>query len=126
MNPEIKALWIEALRSGEYQQGKDQLKSAEGKYCCLGVLCDLARKEGLGEWRPNSDGFGAPTGGNEFVASRDELDARWSSLPTAVADWAGTSHDPVVFGGLSTSSLANLNDTGMSFEDIADVIESEM
>lgn len=31
-----KAKWIEALRSGKYQQGKDMLYRA-GRYCCLGV-----------------------------------------------------------------------------------------
>lgn len=29
--------WLQALRSGKYEQGKGALKSASG-YCCLGVL----------------------------------------------------------------------------------------
>ena len=33
--------WIEALRSGEYQQGRRYLKKGDN-YCCLGVLCELA------------------------------------------------------------------------------------
>jgi hypothetical protein len=32
-----KAKWLEALRTGKYQQGHGRLKSGEG-YCCLGVL----------------------------------------------------------------------------------------
>lgn len=39
--------WIEALESGEYKQGKLQLKSSSGTYCCLGVACDIS---GLGRW----------------------------------------------------------------------------
>lgn len=40
MNPGIKASWLEALRSGRYQQGQGQLRS-DRSWCCLGVLCDV-------------------------------------------------------------------------------------
>jgi hypothetical protein len=40
MNPEVKARWVAALRSGEYKQGKGALR-LNNKFCCLGVLCDL-------------------------------------------------------------------------------------
>lgn len=36
--PEIKKLWVDALRSGLYKQGHNDLLDAEGGYCCLGVL----------------------------------------------------------------------------------------
>lgn len=36
--------WIVALRSGEYKQGRDTLVIGD-RYCCLGVLCDIAQKE---------------------------------------------------------------------------------
>ena len=35
-----KKAWVDALRSGKYEQGKEILKR-DGKYCCLGVLCDI-------------------------------------------------------------------------------------
>jgi hypothetical protein len=38
MDPELKAKWVAALRSGEYQQTTGQLRKRDG-YCCLGVLC---------------------------------------------------------------------------------------
>ncbi len=41
MNPEIKAKWVAALRSGQYQQGAEYLEN-DGRYCCLGVLCEVA------------------------------------------------------------------------------------
>jgi hypothetical protein len=41
MNPKVKAMWIKALRSGEYKQGKGQLRSVENNFCCLGVLCNI-------------------------------------------------------------------------------------
>jgi hypothetical protein len=37
---ELKAKWIEALRSGAYRQGRGQLKFGD-RYCCLGVLCKV-------------------------------------------------------------------------------------
>jgi hypothetical protein len=54
MNSEIKKAWVEALRSGEYEQGFGAL-NITGKYCCLGVLCDLAAKRGMGEWGEEED-----------------------------------------------------------------------
>jgi hypothetical protein len=41
MDADLKAKWVEALRSGEYEQGSLYLRK-EGKHCCLGVLCELA------------------------------------------------------------------------------------
>lgn len=38
---EQKQKWIEALRSGSYEQGKSCLRNEEGNYCCLGVLADV-------------------------------------------------------------------------------------
>lgn len=40
MNKELKAKWVEALRSGKYKQGRVKLNQG-GHWCCLGVLCDL-------------------------------------------------------------------------------------
>jgi hypothetical protein len=37
MNEQIKQRWIEALRSGEYEQTQGRLRDETG-YCCLGVL----------------------------------------------------------------------------------------
>lgn len=50
MNPEIKAQWLAALRSGNYIQGKYYLQSfdvtgEQHTFCCLGVLCDIMGKE---------------------------------------------------------------------------------
>lgn len=38
MTQEVKDKWVAALRSGEYVQGRDTLRTYDGKYCCLGVL----------------------------------------------------------------------------------------
>jgi hypothetical protein len=41
LNPEVKEKWCAALESGKYAQAKGALRTAEGGYCCLGVLCDV-------------------------------------------------------------------------------------
>jgi hypothetical protein len=33
--------WTAALRGGEFEQGENWLNN-DGKYCCLGVLCEIA------------------------------------------------------------------------------------
>lgn len=40
LKPEIKKLWCDALRSGEWQQTTEKLEW-ENTYCCLGVLTKL-------------------------------------------------------------------------------------
>ncbi len=106
MNPEVKAAWVKALRSGEYSQGTGQLRSAEEKYCCLGVLCDIAP---VGEW-----------GGEAYIAGPDD----WASafLPRRVADWAGLSSTNPAIGGTG-GELSYKNDRGATFAQIADLIE---
>jgi hypothetical protein len=39
LNPEFKAKWVAALRSGEYKQINGELKTEKG-HCCLGVARD--------------------------------------------------------------------------------------
>lgn len=39
MKPEVKKKWVEALRSGKYQQGGGALRLGD-RYCCLGVLAE--------------------------------------------------------------------------------------
>jgi hypothetical protein len=110
MNPEIKKKWIEALRSGEYKQGKGYLNQGDN-YCCLGVLCDIAVKSGLDV---NVDTAYGVT----------HFDGRNGALPRKVQDWAGLNAiDPVVAG----QHLASWNDDfDKSFDDIAKLIEDNL
>jgi hypothetical protein len=41
MDAQLKAKWVEALRSGKYSQCKKRLTDGVG-HCCLGVLADAA------------------------------------------------------------------------------------
>lgn len=40
MDNAVKQRWLKALRSGDYEQGKNHL-CYNDKYCCLGVLADI-------------------------------------------------------------------------------------
>ena len=40
MNPAAKKVWVKALRSGKFKQGKGKLKRYDETYCCLGVYCE--------------------------------------------------------------------------------------
>jgi hypothetical protein len=119
MHSDIKQLWVEALRSGEYIQDRGQLRSSRG-YCCLGVLCDLYD----------------PAGWATYGHSYDE--AMRLALPENVAAWAGIMNDPYFISNspdyadfvnetrLNWIYLTSLNDDArMSFAAIADVIERE-
>ncbi len=118
MNPEVKQMWVAALRSGEYEQGTLRLRSHDDKYCCLGVLCDLAVKAGV-DIRILSQG-------GEYTYDGDAV-----SLPDVVQEWAGlsdndndTPQDPMIETELYGSrQLSQLNDNKHSFEEIADLID---
>lgn len=40
MKEDIKHQWLEALRSGKYEQGRQSL-CVSSRYCCLGVLAEI-------------------------------------------------------------------------------------
>lgn len=78
--------WTAALRSGDYLQGKHTLKTEADKYCCLGVACDLAAREGVldafdqaatpvksvQDWLGLHDDCGTTTDGHEYGPAHDD------------------------------------------------------
>jgi hypothetical protein len=125
MKKTIKAKWVAALRSGDYRQIKGNLHQQAGEtlnlragYCCLGVLCDLAAREGVvaGSLNPRSGiwAYGA--------------DTDTGVLPREVLDWAGLKDpDPVVPVGDDVASLTTVNDDYLlPFSRIADLIEEHL
>lgn len=120
MNPKVKARWVKALRSGRYKQGKRSLRrKVQGtrttdKFCCLGVLCDLAVQARV---IPKAEldsldgvyGYGKGEDKNSGV------------LPQAVAEWAGLNSSSGVYGA---GSLTTDNDAlDRDFYQIAQIIE---
>ena len=123
MNPEIKKLWVDALRSGEYKQGQGTLKRSDC-FCCLGVLTDIFIKiTGRAEWIPVAESHRARIISTDY-AYQEESSA---ILLKAVCEWAGLKRpNPVMPIRLPTrniTTLSELNDLGRGFSEIADIIE---
>ena len=130
MNPEVKQKWIDALRSGEYEQGSEKLRSVSG-YCCLGVLCDIYAKETNTEWEFRGNGET-----NLQPMDYWYFDDQSEFLPESVMDWAGLSlnclvvkidveeddEDPWFYN----EGLAELNDSGYTFNDLSKLIEAQL
>lgn len=127
MNQEIKQRWIEALRSGEYKQGKKCLHAIDGSFCCLGVLCDIHAKENSREWNTEyvqdgiDDDHTAIAYGTDFDILPVEV-MLWAALSTMQATLPRSIHH----GKISGSSLSYLNDAGLTFEQIANAIEEQL
>lgn len=117
MNKEIKTKWLKALRSGEYKQTTDTLFDGGG-YCCLGVLCDLYRKEtNEGSWEYDGDSFGN-VNSHIFCVGNSVGNG---ALGYTVMEWAELSEiNPII---KDNKSVAEFNDEGKTFEDMANLIE---
>lgn len=119
MDKDVKAAWVAALRSGEFDQVKSQLRYCDG-YCCLGVLTDIYidTHAGLGSW----DGI-------FFRWDEDEEVKREAvELALPVREWSG-----LICNGTgaididSAPELMAMNDEqDKSFIEIADWIEANL
>ena len=149
MAPEVKKLWLDALRSGEYIQGRGRLTAivergaGEDKEanCCLGVLCELAVRAGRAT-RQERNGTCVIV----YWSVGKVTDVNGSFLPDQVVAWAGLTHnygtaEPYALverlpervrqqikeyydvSGHEFVSLSSLNDAGAPFSLIADIIE---
>ncbi len=108
----VVSRWVKALRSGKYKQGKQFLHRKSRKqerYCCLGVLCELAvHAKVISQAALDDDTF--------YYDHNEQI------LPTAVKNWVGLNEEDGSYGG---GSLVELNDDGKKFTTIAKLIESK-
>lgn len=116
MNPEIKAKWIAALRSGDYEQAKGSLRDFNNPnaFCCLGVLCDVVKNGIDGRWEMTDFEY-------RFVPFDGGY--RTGNLPSTVQSLTGVTQTGAIDS--MQTSLTVLNDHGRSFNDIADIIERD-
>jgi hypothetical protein len=108
--------WLKELRSGKYPQAQGCLREVEyGEYdfekdetlvegvkgfCCLGVLCDIAVKDGAAPWD------------SDYGISSDD-----GEPPKQMLDYLGLDDEMV-------AHLIDMNDSqGADFNEIADEIE---
>lgn len=100
MKGDIALIWADALESGDYKQGVGQLKHGDS-FCCLGVLCDLYSSTCWGD------------------LIKDEVEF----LPKLIQKWAGMqSRSGYIRIGGKEYNLAQMNDEGITFDEIADII----
>jgi hypothetical protein len=139
MNPEVKKLWVDALRSGEYKQGTSTLirhleESVE--YCCLGVLTELYNKlfPGKLSYEKQDNGNTKVSAGIENFNTSTPITSeaylikpviQWAGLGS---DWVGLGSDnPIVEYNGCKISLAVLNDDNkLTFDEIADCIDNSL
>jgi hypothetical protein len=114
MNDNTKA-WVAALRSGDYKQGHRRLtyRSLDQEYdCCLGVACKVAIAAGV------------PVKRREDSLATITYDNYRDFLPPSVQMWLGMRDERGSDPDHRHNSLSGLNDSGVTFERIADQIEA--
>lgn len=127
MDYNIAMKWVKALRSGDYKQAQKFLK-VDNAYCCLGVLCEVVgfgfKRAELQEVKAKGvvyqlvcqdagDETGVIAGEAQEKAT---IGSRSGSLPFHYIDVEGTWR-------METIELTEANDAGLTFAQIADIIE---
>ena len=111
MNPELKKRWVDALRSGEYQQGTSVLRDKNDRRCCLGVLCEFVPVEVT----QSNSAFYEYT----FEVPEDYILNDYKDRSGGVPSFLVHSDDAAI--------LVRMNDDqGKSFSEIADYIEANL
>lgn len=107
MKPNFKSLWVAALRSDRYKQGRCALRTIENKFCCLGVALDLKDST---KWHRFSE--------HSMVFD-------WDSIYSTQA--ASDLADELEIPYRKMRELVGMNDSGsFNFHDIADFIEKQL
>lgn len=109
MNPTKSDIrkWCQALRSGKYKQGKLQLETPSGRFCCLGVACKVF----------------IPLDKQILFPDMTHLLGIFPRSQDACPHWLG---DMVLEFRIKTGkSITSLNDSeGFTFDEIADILEA--
>lgn len=98
LEPKVKAEWLAALRSGDFKQGKDYLRTGKNTFCCLGVLCHIKDPD---PWSEHEAGW---CYGHSICLLPTEEDLSENEQ----------------------AKLSKMNDDGKSFSEIADYIERSL
>lgn len=145
MNKDIAKKWVRALRGKHYKQGRGALKvkAKDGtvRHCCLGVLCELYRKETgdmtaqpldaarnilIGRSIKTLYGFTAPGRDHEFIQCLPPTVQKWAEMYDEEGAMRNYENDALCIAknGAPLRTLTDINDRGYSFKTIADIIET--
>lgn len=117
MNAELKAKWVEALRSGKYKQTQGVLRSSANHFCCLGVLCDIVDPHAWG----TLDTVETQVNGKDVSKRARGWGADENRTSLAIETNRRTGLDATY-----ENTLIALNDDGKPFSVIADYIERHL
>lgn len=127
--------WVNALRSGEYKQGKEALFDGEG-YCCLGVadrVCfgaEFQREPDSSAWWDDKHNVGTLDDARTKALHLDmEIGEKEEAIITEYLERNKIPHSrhgdfDYMVGDSRQNVLISLNDGGCTFEQIADIIEA--
>lgn len=130
MNPELKARWVEALKSGKnYVQAPQIMYNGEDeqgrhKMCCLGVLEHICGTpiEDFQKFKEDYNGGG-------WMTQMPECTPNGQKSPKEVLEQTGkfeTVGDQTVASDDIEHYLAAMNDHGKTFEEIAEFIDKNL
>ena len=130
MKQAVMKKWVRALRSGKFRRGRGALKrkAKNNRYyhCCLGVLCEVYKKDTKDEDIETQDPhYDCATFGDEEAL-----------LPEKIRKWAGLKTDDATLfladncdldvaraaGGKASLAMVNDNRSRVTFKKIADII----
>jgi hypothetical protein len=116
MRADIKKLWIDALRSGDYKQYTNgALRKTEKHFCVMGVLCDVTKDITGLSWK--------------YVGGIWYFGCYRGSVPDVISDLceSPTSVPMLRYGRNYPLSLTHLNDIKqISFKKLANLIEEQL
>ncbi len=127
MKKEIAERWIDKLRNGNIPQLIGILGMVNGRRCCLGVLCDIAVEDGIigtlntDQSTPRDPLHPGPIANKVLYGTKlDDM-----VLPEEVIEWAemNSNSGEIASNG---ATLAAMNDNGVPFTAIADIIEKNV
>lgn len=122
MDKGIADAWIEKLSGGSIKQGRHSLcitkKDKSHEFCCLGVLCELARENGLDIDIHERELHAG-------IISERSYNGASKFLPDSVKQWAGMKTAFGRFGKETDETLDYLNDQSFDFDAVIKVIKEK-
>jgi hypothetical protein len=116
MNQDLLKKWIQALRSGEYKQGRNFL-NREDEFCASGVLCDVYAKENGIKWKKS-----------RYDNKNNEILGMSRVIPKKIKKLLMDEDESltILYDG-QERQINYLNDhETLSFEEIADMLERQL
>lgn len=123
-NLDVMRRWVEELRSGNWTQMTNALGESrwilkghervqKDEFCCLGVLCEIARRdEVVGRVGGTQDSGQFSYGPGEYNPDRDMTDPSqawgYATLPPVVQRWAGVDDSTIIVSSVRQPGMGEV------------------